>query len=101
MAKTIHTGTYLAAGGAAQTLHTAPGRLLAILASHTNAAAQVTQFYNDTAATAGKQILVLSIHPNRSPILIQFPRDAAPEFDTALHEAQGNVDLLVWSVDHG
>ena len=101
MAKTIQNGAYLAAGGAAQTLHTAVGRLLAILASHSQTTPQVCQFYDATAATPGTQILVLSINPAQSPYYIEFPRNAAPEFTTALHVAQGNVDLLIWSVDHG
>ena len=101
MAKTIREGYLLKSGGSSATLHTAAGRLLAFLVSHTQASAQTVTFYNATAATGGTEILVLNVHPNASPAFIQFYRDAGIPFDTALHVAQGNCDVAVWSVDHG
>ena len=101
MSKTILSGSYLASGGASQTLHSAPGRLLGFLVSHSLAAAQIVQFYDATAATAGTQILVLSVQPAQSPYFVMFPRDQAIPFTTGLHVANGSCDLNVWSVDYG
>jgi hypothetical protein len=101
MAKTIHSGYYLAAGAATETLHTAAGRLLAVLISHAQAAVQTVSFYNNTAAFAGTQILVISIHPDASPFYLELPRHAGIEFDSALHVDQGNCHVSVWSVDGG
>lgn len=101
MAKTILMGRLLKSGGASATLHSAAGRLLGFLISHTQATAQTVTFYNDTAATAGKEILVVNVHPYASPYLLMLERDAGIEFDSALHVAQGNCDVAVWSVDHG
>lgn len=101
MAKTILSGYYLQAGAAAATVHTAAGRILAVLVSHAQAAVQTVTFYNDTAATVGKEILALNVDPNQCPYYIELSRHAGIEFDTALHIVQGNCDVSIWSVDHG
>ena len=100
MAKTIHMGYFLAAGGSTATLHTAAGRLLAFLISHTNAAVQTVTFYDNTAAS-GTIILQVDVHPNESPTYVEFHRDAGIPFSTGLHINQGNCNVSVWSVDHG
>ena len=82
-------------------MHTAAGRLLAFVISHTQATVQTVTFYNATAATGGTEIAVIDVDPTESPAVIRFDRDAGIPFDTALHVAQGNCNVLVWSVDHG
>jgi hypothetical protein len=101
MAKTIRNGHFLASGGGGATLHSAPGRLLGVLVSHSLTTAQIVQFYDDTAATPGAQILILSVQPYTSPFYLRFPRDQAIPFSTGLHVANGSCDINVWSVDHG
>lgn len=100
MAKTIRNGYYLAAGGATATVHSAAGRLIAVLVSHAQAGVQTVTFYDNTAA-AGTVILVLNIDPAQCPYYLELPRDAAIAFSTGLHINQGNCDIAVWSVDHG
>ena len=51
MAKTIHSGYYLAASGSTATLHSAAGRLLAFLISHAQATVQTVTFYDNTASS--------------------------------------------------
>jgi len=101
MAKTILDGRYLAAGGAAATLHTTAGRLLAVLISHAQATVQTVTFYNASAATGGTEILALSVYPTRSPYFLHLDLNAGIPFDTALHVVQGNCHVAIWSVDHG
>ena len=100
MAKTIQTGYYLAAGGSTATLHSAAGRLLGFLISHTNAAVQPVIFYDNTAAS-GTIILTVNVDPNQCPYFLMLDRDAGIAFSTGLHVNQGNCDVAVWSVDHG
>ena len=100
MAKTIQTGYYLAAGGSTATLHSAAGRLLGFLISHTNAAVQSVIFYDNTAAS-GTIILTVNVDPNQCPYFLMLNRDAGIAFSTGLHVNQGNCDVNVWSVDHG
>lgn len=100
MAKTIRQGYYIAAGGATVTVHSAPGRLIAVLISHAQAGVQSAIFYDNTAA-AGTVILTINIDPTRCPYYVEFPRDQAIPFSTGLHVNQGNCDVNVWSVDHG
>jgi len=100
MAKTILNGYYIA-GSSAVTLHTHPGRLLGVLVSNGSGTVQTVTFYDDTSAVPGNKILVISVPADESPFYIQFPRDAAIAFDTALHVTTGTVGTNVWSVDHG
>ena len=100
MAKTIRTGTYLAAGGSTATLHSAAGRLLAFLISHAQATVQTVTFYDNTAAS-GTVILAVNVDPTESPVFIRFGREAGIAFSTGLHVNQGNCDVSIWSVDHG
>ena len=100
MAKTIRTGYFLAAGGSTATLHSAAGRLLGFLISHTNAAVQTVTFYDNTAAS-GTVILVVNVSPNETPAFVMLERDAGIAFSTGLHVNQGNCNVSVWSVDHG
>jgi hypothetical protein len=101
MAKTIRSGYFLTSGAGGATLHSAAGRLLGFLVSHSLGTAQVVQFYDATAATPGTQILILSINSAQSPYFVMFPRDQAIPFSTGLHVANGSCDVNVWSVDHG
>jgi hypothetical protein len=100
MAKTIHTGYFLAAGGSTATLHSAAGRLLAFLIAHTQTSIQTVTFYDNTAAS-GTKILVVDVSRNETPAYIVFERDAGIAFSTGLHVDQGNCNVAVWSVDHG
>jgi hypothetical protein len=100
MAKTIHNGYFLAAGGSSATLHSAAGRLLGFLISHTQTSIQTVTFYDNTAAS-GTVILTVDVSHNETPRYTTFPRDAAIPFSTGLHVAQGNCNVAVWSVDHG
>ena len=101
MAKTIASGTYLAAGaGAASTVHSAAGRLIAILVCHAQAGVQTVTFYDNTAAS-GTVILKLNIDPSRCPTYVEFPRNAAIPFSTGLHVVNGWCNLNLWSVDYG
>jgi hypothetical protein len=100
MSKTIRTG-YLLPASAGTTLHTAAGRLIAVLINNTQATVQWVTFYDATAATPGTEIMVLSLPPNEPPFYIQFPRDQAVPFGTGLHAVVGTCDVLVWTVDHG
>jgi hypothetical protein len=101
MAKTILSGYFLINAGVAATLHTQPGRLLAVLISHAQGTAQNVSFYNATAATPTTEILVVTVNPAQSPFYLELPRHAGIEFDTALHVVQGNCNVSVWSVDGG
>jgi hypothetical protein len=100
MAKTIHQGYYLAAGGSTATLHSAAGRLIAVLVSHAQATVQTVIFYDNTAAS-GTVILSLYVDPTNCPYYLELPRDQAIPFSTGLHINQGNCAVSVWSVDHG
>jgi len=101
MAKTIYNGTYLAAaGGAARTVHSAAGRLLAVLVSHAQGAVQTVTFYDNTAAS-GTVIMKLNIEPYLCPYYIEFPRNAGIAFATGLHVVNGWCNLNIWSVDYG
>ena len=100
MAKTIQTAYFLASGGSTATLHSAAGRLLGFLISHTQTTIQTVTFYDNTAAS-GTVLLVVDVSHNETPAYIMFPRDAAPAFSTGLHVNQGNCNVAVWSVDHG
>ena len=100
MAKTILNG-YPLTRSTTETLHTHPGRLLGVLICNSQTSLQYVTFYDATAATPGTEILILSLPASQQPFYIQFPRDAAPAFDTALTAFTTLCDVLVWSVDHG
>jgi hypothetical protein len=101
MAKTIKDGAHLTgAGMAASTVHSAAGRLLAILVSHAQATVQTVTIYDNTAAS-GTVIMKLSVDPARCPYYVQFPRNAGIPFGTGLHVVNGWCDMNIWSVDYG
>lgn len=100
MAKTILSGSFIP-GSAGLTLHSVPGRLLGVLVSNAQATVETVTFYDDTAATPGTEILILSLPAGQAPIYIQFPRDQAIPFSTGLHVTTSSCAANVWSVDHG
>ena len=107
MAKTIRDGTLWSGpgltGGIANPLHSAAGRIIAVLVSHAQATVQTVTFYDATSvpAPADDEILVLHIAPEQSPFYVRFPRDAAIPFTTGLSLAGANCDVHVWSIDYG
>jgi hypothetical protein len=100
MAKTIRSGYFLG-NSASTTLHSAAGRLLAVLVSNAQATVQTVTFYDATAATPGTEILILDLPTGQAPYYFQFPRDQAISFSTGLHVTTGTCTANIWSVDHG
>ena len=101
MAKTIYTGKHLTgAAMAASTVHSAAGRLLAILVSHAQAAVQTVTIYDNTAAS-GTVIMKLNVDPGQCPYYVEFPRNAGIAFSTGMHVVNGWCDINLWSLDYG
>ena len=105
MAKHIHDGVLFSGtgltGSHSATLHSAAGRLLALVISHAQTSTCTVTFYNATAATAGTEIAAFHVNPGQSPFHIRLPRDEGIPFTTALFIVATNCDVLIWSVDYG
>lgn len=105
MAKTILNGGFVSAtyaGALSNPLHSAPGRLIAFLISHTQATVQTVIFYDCTGTPgSGDEFLVVHVAPEQSPYYVEFARDAAIPFSTGLRVSSSYCEIAVWSVDHG
>ena len=88
-----YTGTLVR--GSAATLHTGPGKLQAVLISHSMETAQVVSFY-DAVRAAGTPLLRLYVAAGQSPYYLVL-HDPIP-FSTALSANPGNCELAVWAV---
>ena len=107
MSKTIRQGILWSGpgltGGLANPIHSNAGRILAVLVSHAEEAAQTITFYDATSVPnpADDEILVLHISEMQTPFYIRFPRDEAIPFTTGLSLAGANCDVHIWSIDYG
>jgi len=101
MAKTLKEAYFIAASASSETLHSNAGRLLGVLVSNPGSSTDTVTFYDATAATAGTEILVLDVNPNRSPCLIMFKDNNAIPFSTGLHVDPSASNVNVWSIDYG
>ncbi len=87
------------------TVHTGRGRIMSYLISHAEATTQTVTFYDNTAAS-GTIAHQVKVHPNRSPVHIQFARGADEskllgiEFETGLTVDPGNCEVALWCIGY-
>ena len=74
---------------------TGKGLLHGFLVSTNQATVQTFTFYDNTAAS-GTVLLNHDLHPERSPLLVIFPRRYSIPFTTGL-SASGNIELSIWA----
>jgi hypothetical protein len=99
MATTNYNGKYIAAGGGNLLVHTGAGRLLGMLISSANAAAQTVTFYDNTSAT-GAVLLAVDLPAGARPFYVRFPRAEAPAFANGLFVVPNNANVTLWAVGH-
>ncbi|MCZ7568971.1 MAG: hypothetical protein M5U01_10345 [Ardenticatenaceae bacterium] len=92
---TIYAGasSFVPAGSPA-TIHTGRGALLALLASHGQAAAQTLTLY-DSGAASGTILARVTVAPEASPAVILFPDGFPLRFATGLAVDPGGCDVSV------
>lgn len=97
------TGTRVA--GSAANLYEGRGRIMAYLISHAESTAQLVTFYDNTAAS-GTIIHQVHVHPNRSPVYVQFARRPDESkllgiaYQTGLTIDPGNCEVNVWAIGY-
>jgi hypothetical protein len=107
MAKTIYNGALWSgpalSGSLSNPVHSAAGRILAVLVSHAETSIQTVTFYDGTSipSPADDEILVLHVAPEQVPYYIRFPRDEAIPFTTGLCLDGSTCDVHLWSIDYG
>ena len=90
---TIHTTSEGAFSGA-KLLASAPGKILAILASHAESASQTLSFYDGLNASAAL-LFRLHIPAGSTPRHLVFPSEAAPSFRLGLYVEAGACHVHV------
>lgn len=92
---TIYAGsTSFVPAGSPTTIHTGRGALLALLVSHSQAAAQTVTLY-DSGAVSGTVLTRVTVAPEASPAMILFPESFPLRFVTGLAVHPGNCDVTV------
>jgi len=84
---TVHTNNEGTFSGA-RLLASAPGRILAILASHAESASQTLSFYDGLNASTSL-LFRLHIPPGSTPRYLVFPVHSAPSFRLGLYVEAG------------
>jgi hypothetical protein len=105
MAKTIRDGALFSgtglSGGISNPIHSAAGRLFALVISHAETTTQTVTLFDDTSGTAGNEIAQIHVNPGQSPTSINFNREHGIAFATGLYLVATNCDVLIWSLDYG
>jgi hypothetical protein len=101
MATTVIDCGYINPGateGLEKLVHTGAGRLLGMLVSSPDAAAQTVTFYDKTTATAGYEFLEVAVPAGVAPVLVMFPRNQSPTFSTGLYIEPNSALVAIWAI---